>query len=124
MQLWNLRPEYKQFKLKVFTQRIYQEIRRNKFINWSNKKRAVWRTLLKRLVDAIKEACRNKSRMETIRTKIDVIIFHSDYVVVMWQTGKRGATSRFTTVQRGNIQSFFVEKDRWLLMLQRVDVYW
>jgi hypothetical protein len=39
MQLWNLRPEYKQFELKVFTQRIYQEIRRNKFINWCNKKR-------------------------------------------------------------------------------------
>jgi hypothetical protein len=38
MQLWNLRPEYKQFELKVFMQHISQEIRRNKFINWCNKK--------------------------------------------------------------------------------------
>jgi hypothetical protein len=35
----HLCPEYKQFELKVFTQCIYQEIRRNKFINWCNKKR-------------------------------------------------------------------------------------
>jgi hypothetical protein len=30
---------------------------------------------------------------------------------MMWQTGKRGATSIFSTVLRENIQSFFVEKD-------------
>jgi hypothetical protein len=38
MQLWNLHPEYKQFKLKVFTQCIYQVICHSKFINWCNKK--------------------------------------------------------------------------------------
>ena len=37
--LWNARPEYKEFELKVFTQRIYQEIRRNKFNNWREQKR-------------------------------------------------------------------------------------
>ena len=39
MQLWNSRPEYKLFDLKIFRQRIYQEIRRNKFINWCEMKR-------------------------------------------------------------------------------------
>jgi hypothetical protein len=32
---------------------------------------------------------------------------------MMWRTGKRGATSMFTTLLHENIQSFFVEKDRW-----------
>jgi hypothetical protein len=45
-------------------------------------------------------------------TKIDCDYFYSDSVT-MWRTGKRGATSIFTTVLRENIQSFFVEKDRW-----------
>ena len=39
MELWNTRPEYKLFDLNVFRGRIYQEIRRNKFINWCEKKR-------------------------------------------------------------------------------------
>lgn len=39
-ELWRSRPEYQEFELKVFTQRIYQEIRRNKFINWCQQKRA------------------------------------------------------------------------------------
>jgi hypothetical protein len=47
-----------------------------------------------------------------MRTKIDCDYFYSDSVM-MWQTGKRGAMSMFTTVLRENIQSFFVEKDRW-----------
>jgi len=38
-QMWHSRPEYQEFELKVFTQRIYQEIRRNKHINWANDKR-------------------------------------------------------------------------------------
>ena len=39
MELWNTCPEYKLFDLKVFRERIYQEIRRNKFLNWSEMKR-------------------------------------------------------------------------------------
>jgi hypothetical protein len=46
-----------------------------------------------------------------MRTKIDCDYFYSDSVM-MWQTGKWGATSMFTTVMCENIQSFFVEKDR------------
>jgi len=38
-ELWNTRPEYKLFELNVFKGRIYQEIRRNKFINWCEFKR-------------------------------------------------------------------------------------
>lgn len=40
-ELWShpRRPEYREFELSVFTQRIYQEIRRNKFINYLNDKR-------------------------------------------------------------------------------------
>lgn len=38
-ELWNLRPEHKLFDLKTLRQRIYQEIRRNKFINWCEMKR-------------------------------------------------------------------------------------
>ena len=39
MELWNTRPQYKLFDLNVFRGRIYQEIRRNKFINWCELKR-------------------------------------------------------------------------------------
>lgn len=39
MQLWNTRPEYKLFDLKVFKERIYQEIRLAKFFNWCEMKR-------------------------------------------------------------------------------------
>lgn len=39
MELWNTRPEYKLFDLTTFRQRIYQEIRRNKFNNWCEVKR-------------------------------------------------------------------------------------
>jgi len=38
-ELWHSHPEYEEFELKVFTQRIYQEIRRNKYINYANDKR-------------------------------------------------------------------------------------
>jgi len=38
-ELWNARPEYKEFELKVFMQCIYQEIHRNKFVNWCELKR-------------------------------------------------------------------------------------
>jgi ribosomal protein S21 len=38
MQLWNTRPEYKLFELKVFKERIYQEIRLAKFYNWCETK--------------------------------------------------------------------------------------
>jgi hypothetical protein len=39
MELWNLHPEYKLFDLMTFRQHIFQEIRRNKFINWCKMKR-------------------------------------------------------------------------------------
>jgi len=39
-ELWQFRSEYQCFELEVFTQRIYQEIRRNKYINWRELKRA------------------------------------------------------------------------------------
>jgi hypothetical protein len=42
--------------------------------------------------------------------------------MMMWQTGKRGVTSMFTTVLHGNIQSFFVEKDR--CNIAKGDMYW
>ena len=39
-ELWESRPEvYKKFKLDIFRQRIYQEIRRNKYLNYLEKKR-------------------------------------------------------------------------------------
>jgi hypothetical protein len=38
MELWNLCPEYKLFDLMMFRQCIFQEIRRNKFINWCEMK--------------------------------------------------------------------------------------
>jgi hypothetical protein len=38
MELWNLHPEYKLFDLMTFRQRIFQEIKRNKFINWCEMK--------------------------------------------------------------------------------------
>ena len=39
-ELWETRPEYKLFSLDVFRGRIYQEIHRNKYINWLEMKRA------------------------------------------------------------------------------------
>ena len=38
-EIWYSRPEYQEFELKVFTQRIYQEIKRTKYINYLNDKR-------------------------------------------------------------------------------------
>jgi hypothetical protein len=40
MQLWNTRPEYMLFPQTIFKHRIYQEIRRTKFLNWLEMKRA------------------------------------------------------------------------------------
>lgn len=39
MELWSSRPEYREFELSVFRGRIYQEIRRTKFLNWCQLKR-------------------------------------------------------------------------------------
>ncbi len=39
MELWSTRPEHKPFDLTTFRQRIYQEIRRTKFIHWCELKR-------------------------------------------------------------------------------------
>jgi hypothetical protein len=39
IQLWNTRPEYQLFDPIVFKGRIYQEIRRAKFVNWCEMKR-------------------------------------------------------------------------------------
>jgi hypothetical protein len=38
-QLWSKREEYQEFDLPTFKQRIYQEIKRTKFINWMEMKR-------------------------------------------------------------------------------------
>ena len=38
-ELWTSRDEFKLFDLDVFKGRIYQEIHRNKFINWCKEKR-------------------------------------------------------------------------------------
>jgi hypothetical protein len=37
--LWSKREEYQEFDLPIFKERIYQEIRRTKFINWMEMKR-------------------------------------------------------------------------------------
>ncbi len=58
-----------------------------------------------------------------MRTKIDCDYFYSDSVM-MWQNGKQVATSMFTTVLCENIQSFFVEKDRWDGNIAKGDMYW
>ena len=39
MELWELRPAYQKYKLDKFRPRIYQAIRKQKFINWLEKKR-------------------------------------------------------------------------------------
>ena len=38
LQLWSKREEYKEFDLPIFKERIYQEIRHTKFINWMEMK--------------------------------------------------------------------------------------
>ena len=43
------RPEYKEFDLTIFTRRVYQQMRRKKFVNWMEEKRKEGDPLVKQL---------------------------------------------------------------------------
>jgi hypothetical protein len=48
-QLWSKRDEYQEFDKRIFKERIYQEIKRTKFINWMEMKREAGEPMVKRM---------------------------------------------------------------------------